>query len=175
MGREIREHMALADGEEVLFGEVEIDETYIGGKSSGKRGRGSENKTVVLGMKQRGGKLITKIVDNVRKNTLQPIIKEHVKEGSTIHTDELLSYKGLDKAGYENKTVNHGSGQYISECGSHVNSVENVWSGFKRSIKGTHIHVSKKHLGKYAQVFECRFNARDLGVAEMFDDLTTKF
>lgn len=78
-------------------------------------------------------------------------------------------------AGYENKTVNHGSGQYISECGSHVNSVENVWSGFKRSIKGTHIHVSKKHLGKYAQVFEYRFNARDLGVAEMFDDLTTKF
>jgi transposase len=84
MGHEIREHMALVDGEEVLFGEVEIDETYIGGKSSGKRGRGSENKTVVLGMKQRGGKLITKIVDNVRKNTLQPIIKEHVKEGSTI-------------------------------------------------------------------------------------------
>jgi transposase len=126
-------------------------------------------------MKQRGGKLITKIVDNVRKNTLQPIIKEHVKEGSTIHTDELLSYKGLDKAGYEHKTVNHGSGQYVSECGSHVNSVENVWSGFKRSIKGTHIHVSKKHLGKYAKEFEYRFNARNLGVAEMFDDLTTKF
>jgi transposase len=175
MGHEIRKHMALVDGEEVLFGEVEIDETYIGGKSSGKRGRGSENKTVVLGMKQRGGKLITKIVDNVRKNTLQPIIKEHVKGGSTIHTDELLSYKGLDKAGYEHKTVNHGSGQYVSECGSHVNSVENVWSGFKRSIKGTHIHVSKKHLGKYAKEFEYRFNARDLGVAEMFDDLTTNF
>jgi len=176
MGHEIREHMALVDGEHPLFGEVEVDETYIGGKAkSGKRGRNLDNKTIVVGMKQRGGKLITKIVKDVKKETLHAVVKENIKAGSTIHTDELRSYKGLDQQGYEHKTVNHNVGEYVSSCGSHVNSVENAWSGFKRSIKGTHIHVSKKHLGKYAKEFEYRFNARDLGVAEMFDDLTTNF
>ena len=161
MAHKIREHMADTDGENPLDGDVEADETYIGGKvSGGKRGRGAPNKTIAFGMLDRDGDLMTKVVPNVKKCTLQPIIQENVKYGSTVHTDELRSYKGLDKAGYEHKTVNHGAGKWVSG-GSHVNSIEGFWARLKLSIRGTHIHVSKKHLRKYLKEFEFRYNYRD--------------
>ena len=100
MAHEIRKYMAEVDGEWPLGGDVEADETYVGGKrSGGKRGRGAPNKTVVFGMLERDGDVMAKVVPNVRKNTLQPIIKENVERGSTVHTDELKSYYGLAKAG----------------------------------------------------------------------------
>ncbi len=170
MGHEIREHMALVDGEEPLSGEVEADETYIGGRHSGKRGRGSENKSIVFGMKQRDGKFMTKVVDDVKKNTLQPIIEKNVEKDSTLYTDEHHSYKGLDKKDYKHETVNHGQKEYVRGK-VHVNSVENFWSALKRSIKSTHIQVSKKHLAKYAKEFEYRFNQKDLSGQEMFENL----
>ena len=105
MAHEIRKYMANVDGEWPLGGggdPVEADETYVGGKKSGgKRGRGAPGKTVVFGMLERDGDVMTKVVPNVRKKTLQPIIKENVEAGSMVHTDELKSYGGLSKAGYE--------------------------------------------------------------------------
>ena len=79
--------------------------TSAGARLAGKRGRGAPNKTVVFGMLERGGDVMTKVVPNVRKKTLQPIIKENVVKGSTVHTDELKSYSGLSKAGFEHETV----------------------------------------------------------------------
>ena len=114
MGQQIREHMARVDGEKPLSGIVEIDETLVGGKRPGPRGRGAEGKTVVFGMMQRDGDVMTKVVPNVRKKTLHPIIKQNVEADSTVHTDELNSYKGLDKAGYEHNTVSHGAGEYVN-------------------------------------------------------------
>ena len=170
MAHKIREHMADTDGENPLDGDVEADETYIGGKvSGGKRGRGAPNKTIAFGMLDRDGDLMTKIVPNVKKKTLQPIIQENVKSGSTVHTDELRSYKGLDKIGYGHKRVNHGAGKWVSG-GSHVNSIEGFWARLKLSIRGTHIHVSKKHLRKYLKEFEFRYNYRDKP-EQMFPDL----
>ena len=170
MAHKIREYIADTDGENPLDGDVEADETYIGGKSTGgKRGRGAPNKTIAFGMLDRDGDVMTKVVPNVKKNTLQPIIKENVKSGSTIHTDELRSYKGLDKAGYKHERVNHGAGQY-AKGNSHVNSIENFWARLKLSIRGTHIHVSKKHLQKYLKEFEFRYNYRDKP-EQMFPDL----
>ena len=159
MAHEIRKYMAEVDDEHPLDGDVEADETYVGGKRLGKRGRGASNKAVVFGILEREGDIMAKVVPNVRKRTLQPIIKENIKQGSTVHTDELRSYLGLAKAGYQHRTVNHGAGEY-SRNGSHVNSLEGFWSRLKLSIQGTHVHVSPKHLWKYVKEFEYRYNRR---------------
>src|SRR5580658_8281921 len=100
MAHLIRQHMEYVDGEFPLFGDVEIDETYIGGKRSGKRGRGAANKAIVFGMLQRKGQIMTKIVPNCAGKTLHPIIAGNVKEGSTTHTDEFPTYRSLGKRGY---------------------------------------------------------------------------
>ena len=95
IGHELRKYMAEVDGDTPLSGDVEADETYVGGRTTGgKRGRGAPNKTVVFGMLERDGDVMA----NVRKKTLQPIIKENVVKDSTVHTDELKSYSGLSKA-----------------------------------------------------------------------------
>ena len=110
-------------------------------------------------MLERGGDVMTKVVPNVRKKTLQPIIKGNVEQGSTVHSDELKSYSGLSKAGFEHETVNHGAGEYVDgDC--HVNGIEGFWARLKLSIRGTHVHVSPKHLPKYLAEFEFRFNLR---------------
>ena len=169
MAHEIRKYMAKVDGETPLGGTVEADETYVGGKRPGKRGRGAAGKTVVFGMLERGGDVMTKVVPNVRKRTLQPIIAENVEPGSTLHTDELGSYKGIDRAGYRHATVNHGLGEYVSGD-SHVNGLEGFWARLKLAIRGTHVHVSRKHLPKYVKEFEYRYNRRKRPDA-MFGDL----
>jgi len=173
MGHEIRKHMADVDGENMLSGVVEIDETYVGGKRPGKRGRGAAGKTIVFGMMERNGDVMTKIVPNVRKVTLQSEIIENVEKGATVHTDELHAYKGLDQKGYEHDTVNHGAKQYVDgDC--HVNGIEGYWRNLKAGINGTHIHVSGKHLDKYAKEFEYRFNRRNRPDT-MLPELLTKF
>ena len=126
MGHEIRKYMADVDGEWPLGGEVEADETYIGGKRRGM-GRGYKgNKAVVFGMVERGGDVMAKVVPNVRKRTLEPIICQHVEQGSLVHTDELRSYLSIERAGYGHETVNHGAGEYVRGS-SHVNAVEGFW------------------------------------------------
>ncbi len=176
MAHVIRKHMADTDGEWPLGGpgggDIEADETYIGGKKSGgKRGRGAPGKTVVFGMLERDGDIMMKVVPNVRKKTLQPIIA-NVESGSTIHTDELKSYGGLSKAGYDHETVNHGAGEHVDgEC--HVNGMEGYWARLKLSIRGTHVHAGK-HLEKYAKEFEYRYNRRKRP-GTMFGDLVARF
>jgi transposase-like protein len=173
MADHIRQHMANVDGEFPLFGEVEADETYVGGKHPGVRGRGAAGKTIVFGMLQRGGDVMTKVVPDVKRNTLQPFIQDNVAQGSTVHTDELRSYRGLNRKGYKHKTVNHGDGQYAVE-NKHVNNVENFWKHLKGSINGTHMHVSKRHLHKYAKEFEYRFNSRE-NPSAMFSELVSSY
>jgi transposase-like protein len=169
----IRKHMATVDDEWPLFGNVEVDETYVGGKTKGMGRHYTGNKTIVFGMMQRKGQVMTKVVPNVAKKTLQPIIEENVLDGTTVHSDELVSYKGLKKAGYNHQTVNHGAKEYVIGD-THVNGLENFWKHLKGSIRSTHIHVSKKHLHKYAKEFEYRFNSRE-HPAEMFPALVSQF
>ena len=172
MGHEIRKFMAETDGEWPLGGVVEADETLVGGKVKG-RGRGyRENKTTVFGMIERGGDVMTKVVPNVKRRTLEPIIRENVEPGSMIHTDELRSYLSLSTSGYTHESVNHGAGEYV-RGDSHVNAVEGFWSRLKVSIRGTHVHVSGKHLQKYAKEFEYRWNRRRRPDA-MFGDLVAR-
>jgi transposase len=164
MGHEIRKHMGMVDTDAPIGGAgtaVEIDETMVGGvRKGGKRGRGAEGKTVVFGMMERDGDIITKVVPNVRATTLKPLIAAHVEKGGQVHTDELLSYRGLHKEGYRHMTVNHGAGEYVGFGGATTNGIEGFWRLLKAGINGTHVWVSGKHLGKYAKEFEYRFNRR---------------
>ncbi len=144
-----------------LFGEVEADETYVGGRRPGKRGRGADGKTVVFGMKERSGPVKTKVVPDAKRKTIEPIIKENIRPGSKVHTDEWWAYKGLGKQGFKHESVNHGQEQWVKGA-SHTNSIEGYWSHIKRSIRGTHIHVSKKHLPKYLAEFDFRHNLRTM-------------
>ena len=162
MCHEIRKYMAQVDGDAPLggpFKTVEIDETFVGGYRRG--GQSGEGKTIVLGMKQRGGNVITKVVADRRRATLLPLIRDYVKPHTELHTDELISYGALSTMnGYWHKTVNHSAGQYVSPAGTTVNGIEGFWAQLKRGINGTHIHVSPKHLSKYLGEFEFRHNRR---------------
>ena len=159
MAKQIRDHMAFVDGDEPLSGDVEVDETYMGGKGKGIKSRNRRHKTVLLGMLDRDGDIITEVIPNVRRSTLHPLIEKNIEKGSTVHTDEWISYKGIDSKGYIHKTVNHAAEQYATPE-SHVNTIEGYWSRLKQSIRGTHVHVSPKHLSSYAGEFEYRYNSR---------------
>ncbi len=102
---------------------------------------------------------MTHVVPNVKRKTLHPHIEANIEKDSTIQTDELPSYQTIDEKGYAHETVNHGEGQYAHKD-IHVNSIEGFLSQIKRSIKGTHMHVSSKHTPKYLGEFEFRYNMR---------------
>jgi transposase len=174
MADEIRKHMADVDGDATIGGPfkvVEADETYIGGHKAG--GQGGKGKAVVFGMLERGGKVVTEVVSDRRGNTLVPHILEHVDPYSEIHTDEHVGYGGLAIEGFRHQRINHSAGEYARGHVS-VNGIEGFWSQLKRSIQGTHIHVSPKHLWKYAKEAEFRFNRRDRP-QEMLTDLLSTF
>lgn len=126
----------------------------------GTHNRGSAAKTVLVGAMERGGEIVTAVVPNQRRVTLQPFVLANVETGGQLHTDELQSYRGLHLAGYRHMTVNHGAGEYVGYQGATVNGIEGFWRHLKASINGTHIWVSAKHLAKYAKEFEFRFNRR---------------
>lgn len=176
MGHEIRKYMGEVDGNPILGGHVEIDETYVGGKrAGGKRGRGAnEHKTIILGMQERGGDIVTEVVNTVRQDEVLPHILDHVEPGSDISTDELRTYHPLAKMGYNHSKVEHGKKEY-ARGNIHVNGIEGFWNIFKRSVNGTHVHVSKKHMPKYLGEFELRHNMRKVSHSDIFDALIEGF
>ena len=159
MGHEIRKYLAVVDGDDQLSGHVEADETMVGGYRKGKKGRGALGKTLVFGVVERGGDDITRVIPDVKRDTIEPHIIEHVKAGSTISTDEWHAYKKLAEKGYDHHSVNHSREEW-ARGEHHTNTIEGFWSMIKRSIRGTHIHVSKRHLSKYLGEFEFRWNLR---------------
>jgi len=163
MGHEIRKFMTKIDGDDSLGGHIEIDEVIIGGKKPGvdRRRKDAAGKSVVMGMLERGGKVMTKIVPDIRRRTLLPLILKNIARGSTISTDEMRSYAILSHFGYEHGVVRHTKKEYVSGK-HHVNSLEGLWAILKRSIRGTHVHVSAKHLAKYLGEFEFRYNMREI-------------
>ncbi|MGE0372653.1 MAG: IS1595 family transposase [Gammaproteobacteria bacterium] len=173
MGHEIRKYMGMVDGSGGLKGHVEADETVVGGRVKGKFGRQAGNKPIVMGMHERDGKVMTQVVPNVRAASLIPIITKNVEQGSTISTDELRSYSSLAIMGFVHGKVNHSKGEYVRGK-THTNSIEGFWSRLKNSIKGTHVHVSRKHLQSYLVEFEFRHNMRATPHL-MFDRLLKAF
>lgn len=101
--------MGNVDGFTMLQGHVELDEAYVGGKRPGKRGRGAEGKTIVMGLKERDGRLSTEVIPNVKKDTLRGVVLNNVEKGATVSTDELMSYGLLEGDGYKHGAVKHGA------------------------------------------------------------------
>jgi transposase-like protein len=165
MCHEIRKYMASLDSDDPLGGPgsiVEIDETLIGGSVSGM-GKGYKgNKTCVVGMLEREGELVTRVVGSRTKEAMRCLIHSQVLPGTTVHTDEFGGYKDLDQCGFQHVKVDHKAGHYADASGAGVNAIEGFWALLKRGINGTHIHVSSKHLPKYLGEFEYRWNMRSV-------------
>jgi hypothetical protein len=170
MGQQIRKLMTKANGFAALQGHVEVDEAYIGGYQTLKNWREEgSNKTIVMGLKERGGPMIAQVIPNVKMETLREVVVGNIKPGSMISTDELYSYGLLEYNGYEHGSVNHRKKEY-ARGETHTNTVEGFWRLFKNSIQSTHIHVSPKYMDRYLGEFTFRSNHRQMTNA-MFDFL----
>ena len=157
---------ACSGGDFSLDRVVEVDETYVGGKSKNmhkaKRlnaGRGTVGKTPVVGARQRGGKVKATPVERTDAPTLIGFVESAVEPGSTVYTDDARAYDALPNAfnRYAHKTVKHSAGIYV-DGDAHTNSIEAVWAVFKRSVNGTWHHVSPKHLHRYVDEATFRLN-----------------
>jgi transposase-like protein len=156
--------------------EVEVDETFIGGKARNmhrpKRARvitgtGGKDKTVVMGMLERGGNVRAVVVDNRRRSELHKQVRENVEAGAALYSDELKSYDGLS-AEYEHAVINHAV-EYV-HGNIHTNGMENFWSLLKRGLHGTYVSVEPFHLFRYIDEQAFRYNNRkNMNDADRFD------
>ncbi len=112
-----------------------------------------------MGLVEREGSVRAVVTENVKSSTVMPLIKDNVKKGSMIMTDEFVIYQSLTSSGYEHQTVNHGSKQYVEGI-KHTNTIEGFWSQLKRSVNGTYHAVSPKYLQTYVDEFAYRYNQR---------------
>ena len=144
-----------------LLGIVEVDETLIGGKTKGKGRAYKGNKTWVAGAIQRNGGIRLERIPDTKRQTLHDFIARTVKdEAEAIYTDELASYLGIATQDTRHETVNHSAEEWtVGDV--HTNSIEGVWSLFKRSIIGAFHKVSAKHIDRYLDELEWRFSNRD--------------
>ena len=169
MEHRIRETWDDENGEK-FAGPVEADETFIGGKETNKHkwkklnaGRGTVGKTPVVGVKDREtNRVRTQVVERTNRATLQGFVLRHTEEGATIYTDEAIAYKGLPRY---HEAVAHGAGEYVRGM-AHTNGLESRWALFKQGIDGVYHHISVKHLGRYANEFQGRHNARPMDTAD---------
>jgi transposase-like protein len=157
-----------------LAGEVEVDETFIGGKAANMhkdkrekkiRGRGSVGKAIVQGLLERGGEVRTKMVGSIDDMTLQTNVRANVQFGSRVYSDALPSYYGLS-LNYFHSFIDHLT-RYVSGR-VHVNGLENFWSLLKRGLKGTYVSVAPFHLERYLDEQAFRYNERKESDANRF-------
>jgi transposase len=174
IGQHIRDLMSKAQGfDALLAGHIELDEAYVGGRRSGKRGRGAAGKTIVMGLAERDGRMKAVVIPNVKADTLREVVLKNVEPGATVSTDELYSYGLLTGDGFKHGRVKHGAKEYAYydyRAGEtfHVNTVEGFWKLFKASVRSTHIQISGKHMQRYLDEFTFRASNRGR-VNGMFD------
>src|SRR5437867_4401348 len=156
-----------------LGGEVEVDETFIGGKArnmhADKRrekihGRGPDGKAIVAAVLERGGKIRAEVMGNRRKPAMQELVREHVEPGAHVYTDALKSYEGLTE--FQHEAIDHA--EAYARGNVHTNGLENFWSLLKRALKGTYVSVEPFHLFRYLDEQAFRFNARKIDDGSRF-------
>ncbi|MEE1946712.1 IS1595 family transposase [Pedobacter sp. KR3-3] len=167
----------------LMEGTVEIDESFVGGKSKfrhrNKRikynpGRAYKDKTPVFGMLERGGKVRAMVVPNVLMVTIRQIALENIRTGASIMGDGFHGYRALEVS-YKVRCTDHGKGYYGDGGELHTNAIENFWSHMKRSLTAVYIRVTPKHLNKYVQESVFRYNYRNLSIQQLFDKFIENF
>ena len=150
-----------------LNGELEIDESYFGGKRKGNRGRGAKNKAIVFGILERKGKIYTKIVENVSAETLMNEIKNKTNKGSVFYTDGWKSYASLNQYGKHN-IIDHD--KELVNNHNHINGIEGFWSFAKERFHKYH-GIKKNNYSFYLKEMEFRFNHRNRNVFNLLFDI----
>lgn len=181
MLQKIRKLYAQWDTEE-LSGTVEIDEMYLGGaeknkheskKTEGTQGRSTKTKSAIFGMIERQGNLVAMKVTDTKADTLMPIIKQFIRENTTIYTDESASYIRLKKENYTHDYVRHNKKEFVVDD-VFTNTIESFWSHFKKMVFGTYHSVSKKYLQRYIDEEVYRWNTRKMSESARFVDMLKK-
>lgn|SRR5581483_3093879 len=158
----------LAEDVSLEGSSVEVDETYVGGVrkyGAGRPMRGDKKKTPVMGLVERGGKVVALALDDVTGATLLGNVRKYVLPKSTVFTDELKGYEGIKhmpQMGYRHRRIKHSAGVYV-KGNVHTNTIEGFWSLVKRGIGGVYHAVSKKHLQSYLNEYTFRYNRREMG------------
>lgn len=170
-----RIRLAMQNGTfEKLSGQVEVDETYIGGLARNmhrdKRhakitGTGGSGKVAVMGLLERNGKVRAKVIASANQETLHGEVRQHVEAGAELFTDGWKAYSGL-QADYIHQVIDHAE-KYV-DGQIHTNGIDNFWSLLKRGIKGTYVSVEPFHLFRYLDEQSFRFNTRRGNDAERF-------
>lgn len=142
--------------EEMLGGEIELDESYFGGHRKGKRGRGAAGKVVVFGILKRGDRVFTKVVADTKTETLMPIIRQKIMPDSVVYTDCYRSYNALDVSGFHHHRINH-STHFAEHAFNHINGIENFWNQAKRVLR-KYNGIPKQHFHLFIKECEFRFN-----------------
>ena len=158
--REIIAHHLEEDADAVLSGEIEVDESYFGGRRKGKRGRGAAGKVPVFGLLKRGGKVYTKIIPDASSATLYPIIEKKVVPDSIVYSDSWRGYNVLDISDFKHFRINHS--KLFADKKNHINGIENFWNQAKRHMRKFN-GVPKEHFGLFLKNCEWRFNNRPTG------------
>jgi transposase len=150
----ISQHLEAEAGE-FLSGEIEVDESYFGGRCKGKRGRGAGGKIPVFGLLKRGGKVYTKIIADAKGATLMPIIKEKVIPDSIVYSDSWRGYNVLDVSEFRHYRINHS--ELFADKQNHINGIENFWNQAKRHLRKFN-GVPKENFPLFLKECEWRFN-----------------
>ena len=163
-------HTAELEGRK-LSGEIEMDESYFGGRRKGQRGRGAKGKSIVFGLLERDGVVYTRVVEGVSADELMEVIRKKTRKGSVYFTDKFRSYNSLKRWGKHHK-VNHSKNMVDKKTKNHINGIEGFWS-FAKHILYNYRGVSKYHFPMYLKEVEYRYNHRRDNLFKLF--LTAHF
>ena len=149
---------AAIDDETPFHGEIEVDESYFGGKRKGKRGRGAAGKVPVFGILKRGGKVYTKVIPDARSDTLMNIMQHRIVPDSIVYTDAWRSYNALDVSDFRHYRINHS--ELFADRHNHINGIENFWNQAKRHLRRFN-GIPRAHFSLFLKECEWRFNNSD--------------
>ncbi len=179
MFNRIRTELMNDEGESQLRGKVEVDETSWGGKPRKKLktrkevSRWIENRTTVLGMIERGGRVRLRVIESRRGEPLSRAVRTHVNPSAFMLTDDWPAYKPLRREGYAGAVINHSAGSYV-EGDVYTNSIEGFFGNLKTGMRGAYKHVSDKHLQSDLDEYAWRHNHRHAGYRSMFHELVAE-